>query len=292
LSQNYSTIYLEWVRSAQEAFKRRDYESAARFLKYVTIYYGTINDVSNQRKYAIKTGDCYLQAAKEIERENSPLETILLCIKAAYFFREGGREESAQFCDSLIQKYCSSMGKGKSIKDKGEAHDLKTVGDYFVKNNDCQRAIECYQIAAEKASGEEKLSLCGGLYRDMGDCYQNLKDFEKAAMNYAKAADMYLQCQEYFEAASHYCESCFLFIYVGKLGEASIMARKAGSACEEGHIPVLLNDLSYVCRMLCEGSLHEAKQRWDRIKIKFKKSYTHLIDSCFRSLREKWVEQT
>jgi len=258
----------------------------------VTIYYGTINDVSNRRKYAIKTGDCYLQAAKETERENSPLKTILLCIKAANSFREGGREESAELCDSLIQKYCSSMWKGEPIKNKGEAHDLKTVGDYFVKNNDYQRAIECYHIAAEKASGEEKLSLCGGLYRDMGDCHHNLKDFERAAMNYAKAADMYLECQEYFEAAWHYCESCFLFIYVGKSGAASIVARKAGSACEEGHIPILLNDLSYVCRMLCDGSLQEAEQRWDRIKMKFKKSYTNLIDSCFRSLREKSVEQT
>jgi len=178
------------------------------------------------------------------------------------------------------------------MKNNGDAHNLKDLGDFFAKNDDFETAIECYGIAAEKAFEEEKPLLSGRLHRDMGDCYQNLKDFENAAKNYATVADIYLKCQEYFEAAWNYCESSFLFIHVGKMGEASIVAEKASSACDEGRITVLLNDLSYICRMLCNGSPHEAEQRWNRIKTKFKGSYTNLIDSCFTSLREKSVDRT
>ena len=88
----------------------------------------------------------------------------------------------------------------------------------------------------------------------------------------------------HFEAARHYCESGFTFILVGKLKEASVVAAKAGIACDIGRIDIILNDLSEVCRLLSEKSLDEAEERWNKIKMKFKRSYADLVDSCFESL--------
>ncbi len=287
MSQNYDGARIEWERLAEKAIKKHDYEDAARFFHYVTISFGLANDESNQKKYANKTGECYLQGARKLEDENDFLKAILLCIKATNSFQEGGSEESSKLCDSVIRKYYALIARYGLTRIDGDAHNLKGVGDYFFNNGDLEKAIECYRTAAEKAFKEDKLALSGGLYRDVGDCYQRLKDFENAAKTYATAADMYFNCQEYFEAASHYCESGFLFIHVGRLKEASIMARKAGFSCDEGCIDILLNDLSYICRLLSERSLYEAEERWKKIRMKFKRSYIDLIDSCFRALREK-----
>jgi len=193
----------------------------------------------------------------------------------------------AKVCDSAIQRYYAWVTKDGLTEIHGDANDLKGVGDYFAKNGDFERAIDCYQTAADKAFKEEKLALSGGLYRDAGDCYQRLKDSESAAKIYATAAEMYSRCQEYFEAAWHYCQSGFLFIRAGRLKEATLMARKAGFACSEGRIDVLLNDLCHICTLLGERSLSEAEERWHKVRMKFKGSYANLIDSCFQALREK-----
>lgn len=292
MSHNYASAHLEWIRLAEEAVENQDYESAARLFRHVTIYFGISNEVSNQREFAVKAGECYLHAAKKAEDEGNPLRAVLLCIKAVDSFKEGKSEDSAEFCDSLIRKNYLSVTKTDFRKDEENAHDLKGVGDYFVKNGDCERAIECYRIAAEKASNQNKLALSGGLYRDIGDCYRNMNDLENAARSYTKAADMYLACQEYFEAVWHYCVSGFLLVYVGRREEASIMAGIASSACQEGGIHVLLNDLSEVCRLLSEGSVNDAEQLWVRIRMKFKRSYANLVDSCFQALREKMTQRT
>jgi len=277
---------LEWVKLAEEALKILDYEVAARFFRYATIYFGLVNDASNQRKFAIKTGECYLQSAQELRREDGPLKAILLCIKAASYSQEGRSEELVRICDSVIRQKYTMITKDHFMRFHGEPHDLKGIGDYFLKNGDLERAIECYRTAAENASNGENPILSGGLYRDVGDCYQKSEDIERAAESYAKAAHMYLKGREYFEAAWHYCESGFMFIRLGRLEEASTMARKASSACSEGHIDVLLNDLSHICRLLSERALYEAEDRWKRIRIKFKRSYINLVDSCFEALRQ------
>jgi len=286
LAKSYGDV-LQWIKSAEEAIRKHDYEVAARFFRYVTVYFGLLNDTPNQRKFAIRTGECYLQSAEKSASLHDPFRAILLCIKAASYFQEGGSEELARVCHSIIRQHYISVKKDSFTGFHEDPHDLKGVGDYFAKNGDFERAIECYQTAAEKAFKEEKLALSSGLYRDAGNCYQRLKDSESAAKIYATAAEMYSRCQEYFEAAWHYCQSGFLFIQAGRLDEATLMARKAGSACGEGRIDVLLNDLCHICTLLGERSLSEAEERWHKVRMKFKRSYANLIDSCFQALGEK-----
>jgi len=62
------------------------------------------------------------------------------------------------------------------------------------------------------------------------------------------------------------------------------MASRAESICREDEINVILNDLASICRLLSEGSIHEAKKKWDKIRIKLKKNYVKIINSCFRSM--------
>jgi tetratricopeptide (TPR) repeat protein len=161
---------------------------------------------------------------------------------------------------------------------------LKAIGDYFVRKNDLENGVVLFQLAADKAREEGKNILAAGLYRDIGDCHQALKKFEAAGKSYGIAADMFLVCDNHFEAARHYCESSFLFILAGNLQEASVAAAKARFACDVGRIDIILNDLSEVCNLLSEKSLNEAEERWKKIKMKFKKSYADLVDSCFESL--------
>jgi hypothetical protein len=153
-----------------------------------------------------------------------------------------------------------------------------------VRKNDLENGINLFSLAAEKMREEGRNILAAGLYRDIGDCYQALKEFGVAGKSYGTAADLFLLCDNYFEAARHYCESSFLFILAGRLQEASVAAAKAGFACDTGRIDVILNDLSEVCRLLCEGSLGEAEVRWGKIRMKFKRSYVDLVNSCFVSL--------
>lgn len=285
MAQGYGDAYLEWIKSAEEASEKEDYEAAARLYRHVTIHFGVNNDLPNQRKYAIKTGECHLKAARNHLAKNDLVKTVLSCAKAYGFFIEGGHENLAASCDAMI-KECYDAIRSQGIAASNISNkDLKLLGDYFVKKGIFEDAAKCYQAAAENACENGKVVLAGGLYRDVGDCYRMLGDFEKAAENYATAGDMFLKGQKHFEAAQHYCQSGFLFIIAGKLDEASVVANKASLACDEGGIDVIMNDLSKICRLLSEKALVDAGELWSRIRMKFKGSYANLIDSCFDFLR-------
>lgn len=283
--RDYGNAYLEWMKLAEEAARREDYEAAARFFRRVAIYYALINDPANRRIFAAKTAECHVEAAKKSENEGAPLRTILSYVRAVDSFREAGDEKSAQLCDSMVRRYGMSVIKSGSFMIDGESHNLKTLGDYFVRLCDCEIATEFYRAGAERALKEGKSALCAGLYRDIAECYQKLGNLEGAAKSHGMSADMYLNCEKYFEASWHYCESCLLFILAGKLEEASTMAGKAGSSCRQGQIDILLNDLSSVCGLLSKKSLYAAEERWNTIGKKFKKSYVDLVDSCFGALK-------
>jgi len=284
MSQTGFNTHLEWIRAAEKAAKEGNYESAARLYRHVSTYYGIINDELNQKKYAVKTGESYLGAGETYLVQKDYLKAITFFIKAADSFREGNDEELTRTSEAKINECHAMMKKDSSQRVYYNARDLKAIGDYFAGKGDLENSNIIYQAAAEKAREEGKNVLAAGLYRDVGDCHRALSDFEAAAKNYGVAADLFLLCDNHFEAARHYCESGFSFILAGKLQEASGAAAKAGFSCDVGRIDIILNDLSEVCRLLSEKSLDEAEERWNKIRMKFKRSYADLVDSCFESL--------
>ena len=282
MSQNRSDAYLAWLNLAKEAAKRQDYANAARLYRYVAVHFGLLNDLDNLKNFTIKTGECYLNAGKKLWNNNKPLKALLLCIKASYCFRDGRDEQRAEKCNSIIERYYDSIRRDRIINSCRDAHDLKRIGDYFVNHN-IEKAIECYEVAAKKAFEAGKLNLSGSLYGILGDCHMALKKYLEAAESYAKSAEIYCEVGELFEAAWRYCMAGFYFILAGNSRKALSMAIKAESICREDDINVILNDLASICRLLSEGDTLEAKRRWDKIRMKFKRNYVKIIDSCFQS---------
>ena len=94
--------HLEWIKIAEEAVKRGDYETAARYYRYVTIHFGILNDMDNMKKFTIKTGECYLNAGKNLQ-EDEPIAALQFYIKASNCFREGQNKQKIKRCDSLIE---------------------------------------------------------------------------------------------------------------------------------------------------------------------------------------------
>jgi len=276
--------HLEWIRSAEKAVKEGNYESAARLFLHASTYYGIVNDEPNRKKFAIKSGESLLSAGEACLAQKDVPKAVVLFIKAVGYFRDGGDDELADQHRSKISECYAKLKTNESLKAHNDIRDLKVIGDYFAGRNDLENAIEIFQLTADRAREEGKHVLAAGLFRDVGDCYRVLKDLGFAAKSYGAAADMFLLCDNFFEAARHYCESSFHFILAGELQEASVMAAKAGFACDVGQIDVILNDLSEVCRLLSQKSLDEAEERWNKIRKKFKKSYVDMVDSCFKAL--------
>ncbi len=284
--KNHSDAYLGWLKLAEEAARRQDYETAARFYRYVAVHFGLLSDTESLKNFTIKTGECYLNAGKKLWNSNRPIEALLSFINASKCFREGRDEQRAKRCDLLIEGYYDSIRRDRIIELYKDPYYLKKIGDYFV-NSDIEKAIECYEAAAEKAFKSGKLSLSGSLYGILGECYMALKRYEDAAERYARSADIHHECREFFEAAWRYCISGFSFLLAGKTERALAMAVKAEFVCREDEINIILNDLASICRLLSEGYLDEAKRRWNKLRIKFKKSYVKIIDSCFQSVNSR-----
>jgi len=282
LLQKRSDAYLWWLNLAEEAVRREDYETAARFYRYVAVHFGLLNDLDNMKKFAIKAGECYFNAGEKL-RNSNPLKALLLCINASKCFTEASDKQRVEQCDSVIKAYYDTIRKDEIIGSCKDAYDLKRIGDYFATHN-LQKAIKCYEAAAEKAFKDGKINLSGSLYGILGECYMALNKYEAAAESYAKSAEIYYACRESFEAAWRYCISGFHFILAGSADKALSMASRAESICREDEINVILNDLASICRLLSEGSIHEAKKKWDKIRIKLKKNYVKIINSCFRSM--------
>lgn len=280
--QKSGDAYLEWIKLAEMAAKRHDYETAARFYRYVTVHFGLLNDLDNFKEFSIKTGECYFNAGKNLRDEDS-IAALQFYIKASNCFKEGRDKQRANECDSMIESLYDSIRRDGTIDACRDPYELKKIGDYFANYN-IGKAIECYETAAEKAFEAGKLNLSGSLYGILGECYVMLKRYEDAAENYAISARRYYECREFFESAWRYCLSGFYFILAGKMDKASSVASKAESICLEDRINVILNNLVLICKFLSEGSIDEAKRIWVRIRRKFKENYVKIIDSCFQSL--------
>jgi tetratricopeptide (TPR) repeat protein len=284
MAQTGLNAHFEWIRSAEKAVKKGNYESAARLFLYASTYYGIVNDEPNRKKFTVKSGESLLSAGEAYLAQKNIVKAIIFFIRAFGSFRDGGDNELAERYKYKINECYAKIKADDSLKANNNIRDLKAIGDYFVGGNDLEDAVEIFQLIADRAREEGKHVLAAGLFRDMGDCHRTLKNFGAAAKSYGKAADMFLLCDDFFEAARHYCESCFYFILAGELQEASVMAAKAGFACDVGQIDVILNDLSEVCRLLSQKSLDEAEEYWNKIRKKFKKSYVDMVDSCFKVL--------
>jgi len=282
LPQNHSDAYLGWLKLAEEAAKRSEYEAAARFYRYVAVHFGLLNDLDNMKNFTIKTGECCFNASKKLWNSN-PIKALIFCIHASNCFKEGGDKQRAKECDQMIEGYYDSIRRNGIIKSCKDTHDLKRIGDYLVNHN-LEKSIECYEAAAEKAFEAGKLNLSGSLYGILGECYMALKRYEDAAESYARSAEIHHECQEFFRAAWHYCISGFCFILAKNVKKAFVMASRAELVCREDDIRVILNDLASICRLLSEGSVWEARRIWGKIRMKFKKDYIQLIDSCFRAV--------
>ena len=283
-----SDAYLRWLNLAEESVKRCNYEKAACLYRYVAVHFGLLNDQDNLKKFAIKAGECYLDAGKNLWDSNKPLKALLSFIKASHCFKEGCDKQGVKKCDLIINSYYDSIRKGEVTESRNNAYDLKRIGDYFM-DYDPQKAIECYEYAAKKALEDGKLNLSGSLYGILGECYIKLKNHEAAAESYARSADMYYACRKLFEAAWRFCISAFQFILSGRTEKALSMANKAEDVCREGEINVILNDLASIGKSLSEGKTQEAERIWNKIRMKFKKNYIKLVDSCFHSVNSNQV---
>ncbi len=276
--------HLEWIRNAEKADREGDHESAARLFLHVSTYYGIAKDEPNRKKFAVKSGESLLNAGEACLAQKDVSKAIVLFIKAVGSFRDGGDDELAELNKSKVSECYEKLRTGDSLKSHGNLWGMKAVGAYFAERNELETAVEVFQLLAERARAEERHVLAAGLYRDVGDCHRSMENREAAAKSYGAAADMFLLCDNFFEAARHYCESSFQFVLARELQEASVMAAKAGFACDAGKIDVILNDLSEVCRLLSQESLGEAEACWNKIRRKFKKSYADMVESCFKAV--------
>jgi len=255
-----SDIYIEWIRLAEGLIKEGDYEAAAQHIRRVAHYFKLNNDMGKFREFMRKTGECYLSAAEKLWNSGQAQRAFLPYIKALDCYREIEDYASAERCSLAVRKcYAMTVKDGLKIF-RGSSLDLKYFGDYFRAEEEIEKAIECYEVAARKAIEEGKLILAGGLYRDAGDCSSLLKDVERATANYAMAADNYFKSEKYFEAAWDYSISGFLLISLKRFDEASIMAEKAKKACSMGNIFILLNHLSKVCEQLSKRNYYAAEE--------------------------------
>lgn len=287
MAQSAFNAHLEWVRNAEKADREGDHGSAARLYLHVSAYYGIAKDEPNRKKYAVKSGESLLKAGEACLAQNDVPKAIALFIRAICSFRDGGDDELAELHKGRISDCYAQLRIGDSLKSQGDLREMKAVGDYFAGRNELETAVEVFQLLAERAREEDKHVLAAGLFRDVGDCRQASGNLKAAARSYGASADMFLLCDNFFEAARNYCESSFTSILAGELQEASVMAAKAGFACDAGKIDVILNNLSEVCRLLSQGFLEKAEDRWAKIRRKFKKSYVDMVDSCIRTLYEQ-----
>lgn len=283
--QKYGKPYLEWVKSADGALERGDYEIAAQHFRRVAGYFCLVEHMDEFKAFARRAGKCYLEAARRLWDADNRLKASFLYRTAANCFREAGDDASATSCKMKVRGYYEGLTNRDFADFRGEAQDLKRVGDYFRVGADQESAGKCYLEAADRAVKEGKLMLAGGLYRDAGDCCLNLKNLKGAAEAYEISADSYFGGRKYFEAAWHYILAGFLVASMRRFEKTQELAGKANNACLEGRISVLLNELSRICAQLGKQEIHAAEKQWNRIRKKFKESYVSLIDSCFKALR-------
>ncbi|MBS7634835.1 hypothetical protein KEJ34_04990 [Candidatus Bathyarchaeota archaeon] len=276
------------IKLAENALRIGNYEDASRFFRYLMIHFGAINDEPNKRVFAIKTGECCMLAA---EKARGSPRAIILSVRAAEAFQEGGDHEMARLCSSKIWEHYAAINEGEPRRDSELIHALKVFGDYLVSSGDMEKAAIIYSHAAKNASESGRTLLAGGLCRDAGDCYRKIGNLEYAVDYYTKAADAYLRCREYFEAAWSYCKVSLTFICLGKMRDALQAAEKAESACYWGEIGIFLKDLSRICKLLGQGSLSEAEESWNKIKAKFSGEYARLVEFSFQAARKNQLEK-
>lgn len=273
-----SDRYLEDL--AEEAIKRGDYEGAARLFRHLSVRFGVNGDRFNQRRTAIRAGECYMRAAEE---SSDAIKAIALYLRAIESFAGQGEDEKANLCGLKMWERFLSV-EDSELKVSGESISIfRAAGDYFIDNGDFEKADIIYRNAAERALKGGKTLLAGRLYKSAGDCSLKSGRLEEAATLYTKAADIYFSCQEYFEAAWSYCEAGFILIYLGRFKEASDISEMAEESCSRDQVEFFLKDLSHVCKLLSKGFIREARERWDKIKMKVRREYAHLIESSFQS---------
>ncbi|MEM1581218.1 MAG: tetratricopeptide repeat protein [Candidatus Bathyarchaeia archaeon] len=280
IGDNNSASILEFL--ASEALRKRDYESAARYFRHLAVHFGIINNESNKRRFSIKAGECYMQAAEGFGKST---KAIMLYFRATEAFKEGGDLEMARFCGLKMWEQYLALRENVSRLNSEDIHAFKVAGDHFVSNGNPEKAALIYQDAAERALKNGKLLLAGGLFKDAGNCNQKLGNHEDASSLYIKAADAFFQCQEYFEAAWSYCEAGFLLIRLGRFEEALELTKRAEESCYKGRIEIFLKDLIRICKLLSQGHLEDAVENWRRIKAKLSKEYIQLIESSFQSIK-------
>lgn len=271
------------IKLAENALRIGNYEDASRFFRYLMMHFGAINDEPNKRIFAIKAGECCMLAA---EKARGSPRALILSVRAAEAFQEGGELEMARLCSSKIWEHYATINEGEPRRESEVVHALKVFGDYLVSSGNLEKAAIVYSHAAKNASESGRILLAGGLCRDAGDCYRKIGNLECAIEYYTKAADAYLHCREYFEAAWNYCKVSLIFTCLGKMKDAFQAAEKAESACYRGEIGIFLKDLSRICKLLSQGALNEAEENWNKIRAKFSGENARLVESSFQAARK------
>ncbi|MCX8171040.1 MAG: hypothetical protein N3E47_03565 [Candidatus Bathyarchaeota archaeon] len=265
---------------AEETARRGDYEGAARLFRHISVHFGVSGDRFNQRRFAVKAGEYYVQSA---ERLGDCVKAIALYLKAIESFTECGENEKANLCGLKMWERFTSIRDSEIEINSENINIFRAAGDYFVDNGDFKKANIIYLNAAERALKSGRLILAGRLYRSAGDCDLKSGRLEEAAALYIKAAGLYFSCQEYFEAAWSYCEAGFLLICLGRFKEASSVSDMAEESCNRDRVEFFLKDLIHICKLLSRGLVKEARDKWDKVKIKVRREYAQLIESSFQS---------
>jgi len=272
---------LSWIREAEDALGRADYEVAASHLRRVTAYLWATQDLELYPQYTRKLCDCYLAGAHARRVEGNLVQAAYLYRAAASCLRDLGDEAGAARCKGIVAEYYESLLRSGFAGVKVTPRELKSIGDYFKASDRGLDAAQCYLKAANAASEAAKLLLAAGLFRDAGDAYRAAGESRLALQGYEDAAELYARSGSDFEAAWHFILASFMRTSLGDGPRAEALAQRALHVSAQSRIPVLINELAHTAIFLAQGNIVEARRQWNLVKRKLRPSYVSVVEKSF-----------
>lgn len=279
--QRRGTECLSWIRQAEEAFRKAEYEVAASHLRRVTAYLWGTRDLELYPRYTRRLCDCYLAAAHAEKARGDLVRAAVMYRAAVTYLRELGEESEAAECKAFVDGFYESLLRSGFAGVKATPRELKSIGDYLKASEKPLDAAQCYLKAAKSAFQESKWLLAAGLFRDAGDAYRATGETGHAVEHYEEAAELYARSGAGFETAWYLTLASFMRTSLGDRAQAEALARRAMQVSAEAQIPVLVNELASAARLLARGQREEARDQWNLAKRKLRPSYASVVEKSF-----------
>ncbi|MEM2905728.1 MAG: hypothetical protein QW057_04150 [Candidatus Bathyarchaeia archaeon] len=272
---------LSWIREAEEALRRADYETAAAHLRRVVVYLRAAQELDLYPRYVRKLCDSYLAAADARRTKGDVVQAAFYYRAAASCLWDLGDEPGAAKCKQLVTEYYDSLLRSGFAGVKATPKDLKGIGDYLKASARMLDGAECYLRAARAASEDGKTLLAAGLFRDAADAHREAGETRLAVRDYERAAEHYARAGLDFEAAWHLIIASFLQTSLGEKPKAEALAQRALQVSVRSRIPVLINELAYTAIFLAQGNVVEAREQWGYVRRKLTPSYVSVVEKSF-----------